>query len=111
MSYAQQLYEGGDADVFIFYRNPDLEPSLLDDEGRPISFKHKASRRKILEWVYQGSWWVNLDSIEGEAVAMIKTDSSQAERFFGNRLVQGAGAWLPPGSWSRAYAGLDVEAA
>ena len=110
-SYAQQLYEGGDADVFIFYRNPDLEPSLLDDEGRPISFKHKASRRKILEWVYQGSWWVNLDSIENEAVALLKKDSSQAERFFGNRLVQGAGAWLPPGSWTRAYAGLDQEAA
>jgi hypothetical protein len=105
-SYAQQLYEGGNTDVFVFYRNPDLEPTLLDEHGRPISFLHKATRRRILEWVYDGSWWVNLDSIEAEAAALIKKDPSQAERFFGNRLVQGAGAWLPPGAWASAYAGL-----
>lgn len=105
-SYAQQQYESGNADVFVFYRNPDLEPSLCDDKGKPISFLTKASRRKILEWVYQGSWWVNIDSIEAEAVALIKKgDPAQAERFFGNRLVQGAGAWLPEGWWARAWAG------
>ncbi len=104
-SYAQRLYESGAADVFVFYRNPDLEPSLRDPDGRPLSFLQKASRRKILEWVYAGSWWVNLDSIEGEAVALIKAgDPAQAERFFGNRLVPGGGAWLPDGLWSSAYA-------
>lgn len=105
-SYAQQLYESGEDDVFIFYRNPDLEPSLLDDTGRPLSFLTKASRRKILEWVYQGSWWVDIKSIEAEAASLIKKgDPAQAERFFGNRLVQGAGAWLPEGWWARAWAG------
>lgn len=104
-SYAQRLYESGAADVFVFYRNPDLEPNLRDPDGRPLSFLQKASRRKILEWVYAGSWWVNLDSIEGEAVALIKAgDPAQAERFFGNRLVPGGGAWLPDGLWSSAYA-------
>jgi hypothetical protein len=109
-SYAQQLYESGDDDVFVFYRNPDLEPSLHDKDGRPLSFHDKESRRKILEWVYQGSWWVNLDSIEGETVALLKKDAAQAERFFGNRLVKGAGAWLPPNAWENAYAGAKVAA-
>lgn len=103
-SYAQLTYESGDEDVFIFYRNPDLEPSLRDENGRPISFLNKASRRRILEWVYAGSWWVNIDSIEGEAVALIKRDPAQAERFFGNRLVPGGGSWLPDGLWASAYA-------
>lgn len=104
-SYAQLLYESGEADLFVFYRNPDLEPSLRDEHGHPLSFLTKASRRKILEWVYQGSWWVNIDSIEGEAVALInKGDPAQAERFFGNRLVPGGGTWLPDGLWAAAYA-------
>ena len=105
-SYAQQQFESGDADVFVFYRNPDLEPSLRDPEsGRPISFLDKASRRRILEWVYAGSWWVNIDSIDAEAVALIKKgDPAQAERYFGNRLVPGGGTWLPDGLWAAAYA-------
>jgi hypothetical protein len=102
-SYAQLTYESGDEDVFIFYRNPDLEPSLRDENGRPISFLNKATRRRILEWVYAGSWWVNIDSIEAEAVALIKRDPAQAERFFGNRLVPGGGSWLPDGLWAMAY--------
>lgn len=104
-SYAQDVYEGGHDDVFIFYRNPDLEPSLRDDQGRPMSFLHKSSRRKILEYVYEGSWWVNLDSIEARIAKIIGKDPAQAERFFGNRLVQGSGAWLPEGLWASAYAG------
>lgn len=112
-SYAQQLYEAGDGDVFVFYRDPDLEPSLRDpDTGRPISFLQKKTRRQILEWVYAGSWWVNLDSIEAEAVAMInRGDPAQAERFFGNRLVPGGGSWLPDGVWAAAYAGAHDAAA
>lgn len=104
-SYAQQIFESGDEDVFVFYRNPDLEPSLRGEDGRPLSFLQKATRRKILEWVYAGSWWVNLDSIEALAVALIKAgDPAQAERFFGNRLVPGGGTWLPDGLWASAYA-------
>lgn len=105
-SYAQMLYESGDPDVFIFYRNPDLEPSLLDVDGRPLSFHTKRNRMKILKWVYEGSWWVNLDSIEAKAAALMKRDPAQAERFFGNRLVQGMGSWLADGVWAGAYAGL-----
>lgn len=105
-SYAQQIYETGLDDVFVFYRNPDLEPSLRDPEtGRPLSYSTKANRRRIHSYVYEGSWWVDLDSIEAEAHALIvKGDPAQAERFFGNRLAQGGGAWLPEGLWAGAYA-------
>lgn len=104
-SYAQQVYESGSKDIFVFYRNPDLEKTLRHKDGQPLSFTRKADRHRIFKWVYHGSPWVDLDSIEAEASEMMKTDPAQAERFFGNRLVQGAGAWLPEGLWQAAYAG------
>jgi hypothetical protein len=103
-SVAQTTYENNSDDVFIFYRNPDFEPNLLDAKGKPIKYAHLGNRRKIHEFAYEGSWWVDLDSIEGEAAELMKTDPAQAERFFGNRLVYGAGAWMPDGAWGRAYA-------
>jgi hypothetical protein len=48
--------------------------------------------------VYAGSPWVDLDSIEAEAAELLQTDPAQAERFFGNRIVTGSGAWLPEGA-------------
>lgn len=108
-SYAQQVYEAGSEDVFVYYRNPDLEPSLLDGKGKPLSFTRKDHRRRILRWVYEGSWWVNLDGIEALAVKLLARDPAQAERFFGNRLVRGMGSWLPEGVWAGAYAGLAAE--
>lgn len=103
-SVAQTTYESPSADIFRFYRNPDLAPSLRDDQGRPISYKLKRNRRKIHEYVYEGSWWVNLNSIEAEAAELMEKDPAQAERFFGNRLVQGAGSWFEDGAWAAAYA-------
>lgn len=103
-SYAQNTYEGAEDDVFVFYRDPDVVPELRGDDGRPLSFTSKANRRRIFEYVYEGSWWVNLDSIEAECADVMKRDPSQAERFFGNRRVKGAGSWLPPGLWESAYA-------
>ncbi len=96
-SYAQQVYESGSADIFVFYRNPD--DALKGSNGKPLRYSIKAERQKIHEYVYAGSWWVNLDSIEAEAVELLKTDPAQAERFFGNRLVQGSGAFIPDGLW------------
>lgn len=105
-SYAQGVYEGGHDDVFIFFRNPDLEPSLRGEDGRPLSFLKKANRRRIFEYVYEGSWWVNLDSIEALAYKLIaRGEPQQAERFFGNRLVRGGGSWLSEGMWAGAYGG------
>ena len=96
-SYAQQVFESGSADIFVFYRNPD--DVLRHSDGKPLRYSVKADRQRIHRHVYEGSWWVNLDSIEAEATELMKTDPAQAERFFGNRLVQGSGAFVPDGLW------------
>ena len=96
-SVAQTTWETPEADVFKFWRNPDLV--LRRPDGKPLSFRDKRERRKILEYVYAGSDHVNLDSIEAECSELMHTDPAQAERFFGNRVVAGAGAWLPDGLW------------
>lgn len=110
-SVAQTTWETGSTDVFRYYRNPDLIPDLRDDDGKVLSYLNKRNRRKIHSYVYDGSDWVNLDSIEAEAAELLETDPAQAERYFGNRLVQGGGSWLSDGAWSNAYAGaVDVAA-
>lgn len=103
MSVAQTTYESPSADIFRFYRNPDLV--LRGKDGKPLRYSLKRDRQKIHEYAYEGSWWVNLDSIEAEAAELMERDPAQAERFFGNRLVHGAGSWLPDGAWAGAYAG------
>ncbi|GGO59095.1 hypothetical protein GCM10010910_01250 [Microbacterium nanhaiense] len=106
-SYAQMIYEANEPDVFIFYRDPDKE--LRGDDGRPLDYKKLADRRRIHEYAYEGSWWVNLDSIEALARKLMKRDPEQAERFFGNRLVAGHGKWLEDGAWeSKAVPALVI---
>lgn len=96
-SVAQETYEAHEPDVFTFWRNPD--ESLRREDGKPLDFTKKAERAKILEYVYGGSNHVNLASIEAEAAPLAKRDLAQAERFFGNRLSSGSGAWLQMGDW------------
>jgi hypothetical protein len=103
-SVGQTTSESSAQDVFRFYRNPDLNPDLMRPDGGRISYRDKRNRRRIHAYVYEGSWWVDLDSIEAEAAELIEKDPAQAERFFGNRVVHGAGAWLPEGLWEGAYA-------
>ena len=89
LSVAQRTFESSAKDIF---RDFPQAPSSL-------SFANKAERRKILRYVYAGSPWVDLDAIEAEAAELMERDPQQAERFFGNRLVQGLGAWLPDKLW------------
>lgn len=89
-STAQQTYESRRPDIFKFYRIP--PPHL--------SYTNKAERRRIHQFAYKGSTHVDLDSIEAEAAELLETDPAQAERFYGNRLVQGLGSWLPDGLWA-----------
>lgn len=93
-SDAQQTWESTVTDVFKFYEIP---PAGL-------SWKNKRERREILKHVYRHCPWVSIDSIEAEANDLNQTDPAEAERFFGNRLVTGAGAWLEDGLWEQAYA-------
>ena len=92
-STAQRTFESLSTDVFKFFRQPPAE----------LSYGNKRDRARIHRFVYEGSPWVNLDSIEGEASELMETDRAQAERFFGNRLVSGSGAWLKDGLWDAAY--------
>lgn len=102
-SYAQQTQESTAADIFKYWRDPDK--ALKHADGSPLSFKVARDRAKILAYVYAGADHINLASIEAESAELMQTDSAQAERFFGNRLVRGQGSWLPPGLWDGAYAG------
>ena len=108
-STAQQTFETAADDVFRYYRNPDTALHLLGEDGKPLSYSTKTNRRRIHAYVYEGSDHVNLDSIEAEAAELVQKDPVQAERFFGNRVRAGGGAWLPDGIWEARRA--DVVAA
>ena len=89
-SAAQQAFESKAPDIFRYYRKP---PANLD-------YKKKRERSKIHEYVYADSPWVDTKSaIDPEADELVETDPTQAERFFGNRLVQGLGAFLTEKLW------------
>ncbi|MFE3452393.1 hypothetical protein ACFXJ8_26065 [Nonomuraea sp. NPDC059194] len=88
-STAQRTFEGKAKDVFRFYEPP--PPNL--------SFKNKAERRKLLRLNYAGSPHASVDMIEAEVAELAELDSAQAERFFGNRIVYGSGAWLDGDRW------------
>jgi len=97
-SVAQQIYEAKQKDVWVFYLNPDV---LRDENGEPLDYSIKAHRRLIHEFVYFGSPWVDLDSIEAEAASLVaRGNQAQAERYFGNRLVAGKGTFVPPTLWT-----------
>lgn len=86
-SIAQMRFESKLPDVYVQFVQP---PASL-------SIGNKAERRKIFRAVYprdvlrEHGGHVDLDSIDAEFVELAQTDAPQAERFFGNRLVQGAG--------------------
>jgi hypothetical protein len=88
-SYAQRTHASRRPDIFEFYRMPPAN----------LSYKNKRERHQIHQYVYAGAPWVDLNSIEAEAAELLETDPAQAERFFGNRLVQGLGAYMPEVLW------------
>ncbi|MBG0828544.1 hypothetical protein HS041_12270 [Planomonospora sp. ID67723] len=88
-STAQRTFEGKAKDVFRFYEPPPAN----------WSFKNKAERRKILRYNYAGSPHASVDMIEAECGELMELDPAQAERFFGNKIVYGQGAWLDGDVW------------
>lgn len=83
-SAAQQAFESRRPDIFRYYRKPPAD----------LSYGNKRERHKIHVYVYADSPWVDVAGIDAEAAELVETDPTQAERFFGNRLVQGLGAFL-----------------
>lgn len=90
-SAAQQAFESRRPDIFRYYRKPPVD----------LDYKKKRDRQKIHLHVYADSPWVDpVSAIDPEADELVETDPTQAERFFGNRLVQGLGAFLTDEQWS-----------
>lgn len=96
-SAAQRTAESKRPDIFRYHP---LAPQSL-------SYKAKRDRRKIHRIVYQGCSWIDLDAIEAEAAELIETDPSQAERFFGNRIVTGGGKAFNLDKWAELAADLQ----
>lgn len=88
-SSAQQAYASKAPDVWVFYRKPPAN----------LSYRDKRERHQIHRFVYEGSPWVNLDSVEAVAAELLETDPEQAMRFYGNLLVQGLGSYMPEDLW------------
>ena len=89
-SVAQRTYDTKRPDVY--------KDHLLPPAG--LSYRNKQERRKIHKAVYAGSWWVDIDAIEGEAAELMETDVAQAERFFGNRLRPAEAAVFDTERWA-----------
>lgn len=88
-SAAQQAFESRRKDIFRYYRKPPAD----------LSYGNKRDRSKIHKIVYADSPWVDTASIDAEAAELVETDPTQAERFFGNRLVQGRGSYMTEALW------------
>lgn len=88
-SVAQRTRESQAEDVFKFYEPPPAN----------LSYRNKRDRRKIHQFVYAGAPHVDVDAIDAEAAELAEKDPEQAERFYGNRMVYGAGTWLEGHLW------------
>lgn len=88
-SAAQQAFESRRPDIFRYYRRPPVD----------LSYANKRERAKIHRFVYADSPWVDPATIDAEAAELVETDPTQAERFYGNRLVQGLGSYLTEKLW------------
>lgn len=96
-SVAQQTFESGQIDIYCDFRQPPAD----------LKWTNKRDRRKILQFNYADAPWAlaNLRTIEGDVDEEVKKDPADSERFFGNRIVYGSGAWLAADAWSKAWAG------
>lgn len=91
-SAPQIAFESARSDIFRYYRKPPAD----------LSYANKRERVKIHRYVYGDSPWVDPATIDAEAAELVETDPTQAERFFGNKLVQGRGAFLTEPLWESA---------
>jgi hypothetical protein len=89
-SVAQRTFESTVPDVQRDFRMPPAN----------LSFRDKRERHRIFQFNYAGAPWVPLASVEAEAAEMLSRNAAEAERFFGNRLVAGDGAWITAADWA-----------
>lgn len=97
-SVAQKTAETKQRDVYRFHR----------PAPKGLNYAIKSERRKIHVAVYAGSTHIDLDSIEGEAAELMEKEPTEAERFFGNRITAGMGAWMLQDAWDSRLAEVQV---
>lgn len=94
-SVAQREFESAAKDIYRQFVEP----------PKSLSYANKRERHKIHRLVYPpdtlrgNGGHIDLDAIEAEAVDLLAKDPAQAERFFGNRPVKGAGAAFDVTRW------------
>ena len=93
-SFGQATYESRVSDIMKYFPRHDPNLDFMDD----------ADRRQILEFVYSGSPWIQLDQIESMCQELLERDPTQARRFFGCELVQGLGSYMPEALYDSAEA-------
>jgi hypothetical protein len=89
-STAQRTYESTQKDIFKFYEPPPPD----------LKYTVRAERRRIHSFNYKGSPHADLHGINAEAEDLMDEDPAQAERFYGNRIVYGAGSWMDGARWN-----------
>lgn len=89
-STAQATFESTKKDIFKFYEPPPPD----------LKYTVRAERRRIHAFNYKGSPHADLHGINADADELMDEDPAQAERFFGNRIVYGAGSWMDGNRWS-----------
>lgn len=97
-SSAQRTFEARAKDIYRYYRRPPVD----------IPYSTKAGRRKVHAFVYADAPWVDIHAVSAEADELAEVDPTQAERFFGNRLVQGLGSYMPEELWDATEAEVEV---
>jgi hypothetical protein len=107
-------WDPGEASVAQMQYESPAEDILRDFRQAPagLSYRNKVERRRIHRIVYGDSpkphGHVDLDGIEAEAADLLARDPAQAERFFGNRIVYGAGSWCDGDKWDARKAPREV---
>ena len=92
-SYAQRTAASKAKDIFRYH--PQAPKALRYTDTR--------QRRRVHRYVYAGSSHVDLTAIDAEAAELLERDPAQAERFFGNRVVSGTGAWMDVQAWAKRF--------
>lgn len=90
-SVAQQTFESTLKDIQRDFVQPPAE----------LRFDVKSERRKMFVFNYRSAPWVDIDAVEAECAELMERDPAEAERFFGNRVVQGSGHWMSDEEWGK----------
>ena len=98
---AEKLQKAGEhSDIWTYFVRPPAN----------LSFADKRERRKVLRIVYpedvrrEAGGHIDLDGIEAEAADLMSKDPAEAARFFGNKLVEGAGRAFDLARWNELAA-------